>query len=68
VVQGRALLPPQLPGCHSGTNWTASQIDFTPPPAATEITAAQLNPISLQVGSFDAASRNELKGGGVADS
>jgi YVTN family beta-propeller protein len=67
VVQGRALFAAaNCQGCHSGTNWTASQIDFTPPPAATEITAAQLNRFLCKVGSFDAAKPNELKGGGVA--
>jgi YVTN family beta-propeller protein len=67
VVQGRALFAAaNCQGCHSGINWTASQIDFVPPPAATEITAGQLNRFLCKVGSFDATKPNELKGGGVA--
>jgi YVTN family beta-propeller protein len=67
VAQGRALFAAaNCQGCHSGANWTASQVDFTPPPAATEITAAQLNRFLCKAGTFDAARPNELKGGGVA--
>ena len=67
VVQGRALFAAaNCQGCHSGINWTASQIDFAPPPAATEITTAQLNRFLCKVGSFDATKANELKAGAVA--
>jgi len=53
-------------GCHGGANWTASTLDFTPPPQATDVTAGQLNRFLCKVGTFDAALANELKGGGVA--
>jgi hypothetical protein len=67
VVSGRALFgAANCQGCHGGANWTASTLDFTPPPAANEITAGQLNRFLCKVGTFDAAQANELKGGGVA--
>jgi len=67
VVQGRALFAAaNCQGCHGGSNWTSSQLDFTPPPAVTEITAGQLNRFLCKVGTFDATKPNELKGGGVA--
>src|SRR5262249_55458968 len=67
VVQGRAVFAAaNCQGCHSGVNWTASQIDFTPPPAATEISAAQLTRFLCKAGTFDATKPNELKGGAVA--
>ena len=67
VAQGRALFAAaNCQGCHSGANWTASQIDFLPPPAATEITAAQLNRFLCKAGTFDATKPNELKAGAVA--
>ncbi|HET9207744.1 MAG TPA: hypothetical protein VFO28_15995, partial [Burkholderiaceae bacterium] len=67
VIAGRALFgAANCQGCHGGANWTASTLDFTPPPAAAEITAGQLTRFLCKVGTFDAASANELKGGGVA--
>jgi YVTN family beta-propeller protein len=67
VVQGRALFAAaNCQGCHGGANWTASTLDFTPPPAATEINAGQLSRFLCKAGTFDAALANELKGGGVA--
>ncbi len=67
VATGRALFAAaNCQGCHGGANWTASTIDFAPPPLATEITAAQLNRFLCKAGTFNAALANELKGGGVA--
>ena len=67
VVAGRALFgAANCQGCHGGANWTASTLDFAPPPAAAEITAAQLTRFLCKAGTFDAALANELKGGGVA--
>jgi hypothetical protein len=67
VVTGRALFAAaNCQGCHGGANWTASTIDFTPPPLAADITAAQLTKFLCKAGTFDAASANELKGGAVA--
>ncbi len=67
VVQGRALFAAaNCQGCHGGVNWTASRIDFTPPPAAVDITAGQLTRFLCKAGTFDATKPNELKGGGVA--
>ncbi|HEU0202359.1 MAG TPA: hypothetical protein VFR86_18250, partial [Burkholderiaceae bacterium] len=67
VAQGRALFAAaNCQGCHGGPNWTASKLDFTPPPAATEITAGQLTRFLCKAGTFNAQLANELKGGGVA--
>ena len=67
VVAGRALFgAANCQGCHGGANWTASTLDFAPPPAAAEITAGQLTRFLCKAGTFDAALANELKGGGVA--
>jgi hypothetical protein len=67
VAVGRALFAAaNCQGCHGGANWTASTLDFAPPPQATEITAAQLNRFLCKAGTFDAALANELKGGAVA--
>ena len=67
VAQGRTLFEAaNCQGCHSGANWTASSIDFTPPPDAGEVTAGQLNRFLCKAGTFDATLINELKGGGVA--
>jgi YVTN family beta-propeller protein len=67
VVLGRALFAAaNCQGCHGGANWTASTLDFGPPPAATEINAAQLARFLCKAGTFDATKPNELKGGGVA--
>jgi len=64
VIAGRALFgAANCQGCHGGANWTASTLDFAPPPAATEITAGQLNRFLCKVGTFDATLANELKGG-----
>jgi YVTN family beta-propeller protein len=48
-------------GCHGGTNWTRSRLDFTPPPAANEIVAAQLVRFLKPVGTFDPNAFNEIK-------
>ena len=67
VTAGRALFAAaNCQGCHGGANWTASTIDFVPPPGAADITAGQLNRFLCKAGTFDAALSNELKGGGVA--
>ena len=39
--------------CHGGKNWTISTLDYTPPPAATEIVDAQLVRFLCRVGTFD---------------
>ncbi len=67
IAAGRALFAAaNCQGCHGGANWTASTLDFTPPPDAGEITAGQLNRFLQKVGTFDANVVNELKAGGVA--
>jgi hypothetical protein len=67
VATGRALFAAaNCQGCHGGANWTASTIDFAPPPAAADITLAQLNRFLCKAGTFDGALANELKGGAVA--
>jgi YVTN family beta-propeller protein len=67
VAEGRSKFEAaNCQGCHGGANWTASTIDFVPPPGATDVTAGQLNRFLCKAGTFDAALVNELKGGGVA--
>ncbi|PYM03509.1 MAG: hypothetical protein DMD82_16735 [Candidatus Rokuibacteriota bacterium] len=39
--------------CHGGKNWTASILDYTPPPGAAEIVDAQLIRFLCRVGTFD---------------
>ncbi len=67
IASGRALFAAaNCQSCHGGVNWTASTLDFTPPPGGGEITAGQLNRFLFTVGTFDVNSPSELKGGGVA--
>jgi len=51
--------------CHGGQNWTSSQVDFTPPPNAAEIQAAQLKNFLCDVGTFDPNAFNEVRAAGV---
>jgi len=67
VAAGRTLFAAaNCQGCHGGANWTASTLDFGPPPQVSEVTAAQLTRFLCKAGTFDAALGNELKGGAVA--
>jgi YVTN family beta-propeller protein len=51
--------------CHGGPNWTRSRVDFTPPPALETITGGQLVRFLKQVGTFDPAAFNEVRGVGT---
>ncbi len=51
--------------CHGGPNWTSSRVDFTPPPNAAEIEAAQLKNFLCDVGTFDPTAFNEVRAAGV---
>jgi len=58
--------------CHGGKNWTISTLDYTPPPAATEIVDAQLVRFLCRVGTFDPALfsdgvSNEIRANNVAN-
>ena len=56
VSAGRALFASAgCASCHGGPNWTNSILDFTPPPAASEIVDAQLSRFLCRVGTFDPA-------------
>ena len=48
--------------CHGGKNWTISALDSTPPPAATQISDAQLVRFLCQVGTFDTTQFSDGKG------
>jgi YVTN family beta-propeller protein len=64
--QGRALFAAaNCQMCHGGKNWTSSQVDFTPPPDAAEIEAAQLKNFLCDVGTFDPTAPNELRFNGA---
>jgi YVTN family beta-propeller protein len=55
VKQGRELFEAAgCQNCHGGRSWTVSVLDFTPPPAATEIVDGQLVRFLCRVGTFDA--------------
>ncbi len=47
--------------CHGGPSWTSSQVDFVPPPSATEIQDAQLKNFLCNVGTFDPSAFNEVR-------
>ena len=58
--------------CHGGKNWTISELDYTPPPAATEIVDAQLVRFLCRVGTFDPGLfadgvSNEIRANNVAN-
>jgi hypothetical protein len=58
--------------CHGGRNWTISQLDYTPPPADTEIVDAQLVRFLCRVGTFDPGLfadgvSNEIRANNVAN-
>lgn len=64
---GRAIFTAaNCQGCHGGPNWTRSRITFTPPPGAgVTITNGQLTAFLNQVGTFDPAAFNEVRGVGT---
>jgi YVTN family beta-propeller protein len=67
IPQGRALfLAANCQLCHGGPNWTRSRVDFQPPPLAETITGGQLRRFLFQVGTFDPAAFNEVRGAGTA--
>jgi hypothetical protein len=58
--------------CHGGKNWTISEIDYTPPPVATEVVDAQLVRFLCRVGTFNAGLfadgvSNEIRANNVAN-
>jgi YVTN family beta-propeller protein len=54
VEQGRHLFAAAgCQNCHGGPTWTGSILDFTPPPAASEVVDAQLVRFLCRVGTFD---------------
>ncbi len=66
VVAGRALFTSaNCQSCHGGALWTSSRIDFTPPPDAALITAAQLTNQLRNLGTFDATFFNEVNTNGA---
>jgi YVTN family beta-propeller protein len=64
LVKGRKLFEAaNCQSCHGGSSWTRSVVDFAPPPAANEITDAQLARFLEPVGTFDPNAFNEFKSG-----
>jgi YVTN family beta-propeller protein len=54
LEQGRALFEEAgCQNCHGGRNWTIGALDFTPPPAPSEIVDNQLGRFLCRVGTFD---------------
>jgi hypothetical protein len=65
VSRGRALFEQaNCQACHGGNNWTRSQVDFAPPPVNETIVDGQLTRFLSNVGTFDAARVNEVRGVG----
>jgi YVTN family beta-propeller protein len=69
---GRLIFEAQgCQNCHGGKNWTISVLDYTPPPAASEITDAQLHRFLCRVGTFDpglfTAPGNEIRANNLAN-
>jgi YVTN family beta-propeller protein len=73
VQSGRVLFRQQgCQNCHGGRNWTISQLDYTPPPAADEVVDAQLVRFLCRVGTFNPALftdgvSNEIRANNVAN-
>lgn len=51
--------------CHAGGGWSVSRRDFTPPPAANQISNGQLIRFLKKVGTFDPAAANEVRQNGA---
>jgi YVTN family beta-propeller protein len=63
VSAGRALFASaNCQQCHGGPNWTRSRVDFAPPPVGETITGGQLVRFLANVGTFDPAAFNEVRG------
>jgi YVTN family beta-propeller protein len=73
VKKGRELFASAgCQSCHGGPTWTASIVDFTPPPLATDIVDAQLIKFLCRVGTFDPnlftdGVSNEIRANNVAN-
>jgi YVTN family beta-propeller protein len=52
--------------CHNSALWTASRVEFPPPPPADQLVAGQLRNQLAPVGTFNAASPHEVIGTGAA--
>ncbi|HET7033526.1 MAG TPA: hypothetical protein VFJ48_10410, partial [Casimicrobiaceae bacterium] len=66
IAQGRVLFASaNCQQCHGGPNWTRSRVDFIPPPVSETITGGQLVRFLRNVGTFDPAAFNEVRGVGT---
>ncbi|MBC8166076.1 MAG: hypothetical protein H7Y20_09405, partial [Bryobacteraceae bacterium] len=62
VITGEALFKAaNCQSCHGGASWSSSKVPFTPPPAAALITAGQIVSGLRNVGTFNAATFNEVR-------
>jgi len=62
VISGEALFrSANCQSCHGGAQWTSSRVNFTPPPAASQITAGQIVSELRPVGTFDPTAFNEVR-------
>jgi YVTN family beta-propeller protein len=62
VIAGEALFRgANCQQCHGGASWTSSQVRFTPPPNASQVTAGQLTAELRNVGTFDGSVFNEIR-------
>jgi YVTN family beta-propeller protein len=66
VVAGRSLFAAaNCQSCHGGRQWTASRLNFTPPPGPeVVISGGQVFDQLRRVGSFDATAFNEVRANG----
>ena len=63
VKKGRSLFQSAgCQNCHGGANWTSSAVNFTPPPAAGQVSNAQLIAFLCRVGTFDPTLFTDGKG------
>ena len=67
VIAGEALFRQAgCQQCHGGPLWTSSRVTFTPPPGAGVLTNGQVGSDLRKVGTFDTATRTEVRANAAA--
>jgi YVTN family beta-propeller protein len=66
IAHGRTLFDRvNCVSCHGGRGWSSSRRNFTPPPAAADISNGQIVRLLRKVGTFDSTARNEVRATGA---